>query len=333
MAAAAVSENPSMEWIPRLLSRAYNKDEFKEINDMNIVEYGKQNRVLNLKSTETTLEEITDEFVHILALQTAVMLSEPKALPLLKQISWQDSESNTDREFSYIASILCMMSFYVLRRSMRILENINLITKGPDINLIFYKRIDETMFMVSKKIELKSAKGNRCNGSTTGKLDVNQPLLFCKRPSDTEDPNAYEIRYGQYYEAMYVSPSELFQDRTPRTPLLFERLKPLAQTIAQPITLEHKQNDEWIDRFSIAAVYRIAHKDLHLISWQDDLTRDIFLHATDGIETIEQLHALREKVLAERDATAEVVQVRPVFHEFLEFIASRKKGKVSSKKK
>ena len=82
----------------------------------------------------------------------------------------------------------------------------------PDINCIFDGDIQ-----VTHKIELKSSKTNVMPGSTIGKLDINQPLIFCNRTT-------YEVQCGQYHTAMGDSDIDLFQDRTPRPSLNFTKL-------------------------------------------------------------------------------------------------------------
>jgi len=49
-------------------------------------------------------------------------------------------------------------------------------------------------------------------GSTIKKLDINQPLIYCLRPSSEEDK--YIIKCSQYHTAMGDSKFDLFQDRT-----------------------------------------------------------------------------------------------------------------------
>ena len=48
-------------------------------------------------------------------------------------------------------------------------------------------------------------------GSTIRKLDINQPLIYCLRPNNTE--GIYKIRYSQYHSAMGESDLDTFQNQ------------------------------------------------------------------------------------------------------------------------
>ena len=72
------------------------------------------------------------------------------------------------------------------------------------------------------KIELKSSKSKTMPGSTIKKLDINQPLIYCLRPSPLSEE--YIVRCSQYHNAMGESDTELFQDRTPRPFISFEKM-------------------------------------------------------------------------------------------------------------
>ena len=113
----------------------------------------------------------------------------------------------------------------------------------PDINCIFSKN-GKTIKVQKNKIELKSSKSHVMPGSTIGKLDINQPLIYCYRPINADA--LYEIRYGQYHTAMGESDIDLFQDRTPRPQLNFTKLFPSSQI---DVIYSNKKKDAWISHY------------------------------------------------------------------------------------
>ena len=118
-------------------------------------------------------------------------------------------------------------------------------------------------------------------GSTIGKLDVNQPLIFCNRKT-------YEVRCGQYHTAMGGTDIDLFQDRTPRPSLNFTKLS------THPLEYTVKEKDAWISHYGKCAVNRLNRSVQP--SWQDTLTKSILYEALQHIETLEELQQLRESV-------------------------------------
>ena len=130
----------------------------------------------------------------------------------LQQCKWTDGESNTDTDFSELAC-KCAEDAWVSIKPHYQLNMITMTASIPDINCVFSKN-GKTIKVLKNKIELKSSKSNVMPGSTIGKLDINQPLIYCYRPKNADTP--YEIRYGQYHTAMGESDIDLFQDRTPR---------------------------------------------------------------------------------------------------------------------
>jgi len=158
----------------------------------------------------------------------------------------------------------------------------------PDINCIFSKN-GKTIKVPKNKIELKSSKNHVMPGSTIGKLDINQPLIYCYRPKNADNP--YEIRYGQYHTAMGESDIDLFQDRTPRPQLNFTKLVPSSQI---DIIYSNKKKDVWISHYGKCAVNRLNRNVSY--SWQDSLTKSILYEALQNIETMEDLIKLRESV-------------------------------------
>lgn len=145
------------------------------------------------------------------------------------------------------------------------------------------------MHLSKNKIELKSSKTYLIPGSTIGKLDINQPLIYCHRPINNE--KIFEIRYGQYFNAMGDTDIDLFQDRTPRPSLNFTKL---FTTNHPTIYYIDNKKDEWVSHYGVCAVNRLKRKVTS--SWQDHLTKCIIYESLKNINTIEELNALRESV-------------------------------------
>ena len=206
----------------------------------------------------------------------------------LKQCKWSDGESNTDTEFSELACKCAEEAWKYVKQQYPLLDVITMTALIPDINCTFSKN-GKTVKVPKNKIELKSSKSHVMIGSTIGKLDINQPLIYCYRPKNADNP--YEIRYGQYHTAMGESDIDLFQDRTPRPQLNFTKLFPSSQ---MEIIYSNKKKDTWISHYGKCAVNRLNHSVTY--SWQDSLTKSILYEALQNIETMEDLIKLRESV-------------------------------------
>ena len=244
----------------------------------------------------TTLSEIIDEDIKCLkdlnykllleiAAETTGKLSEKQ--DQLQKCKWTDGESNTDTDFSKLAC-KCAEEAWI---SIKLNYQLNMITMTasiPDINCVFSKN-GKIIKVLKNKIELKSSKSNVMPGSTIGKLDINQPLIYCYRPKNADTP--YEIRYGQYHTAMGESDIDLFQDRTPRPQLNFTKLFPSSQI---DVIYSNKKKDAWISHYGKCAVNRLNRNVSY--SWQDTLTKSILYEALQNIETMDDLIKLRESV-------------------------------------
>jgi hypothetical protein len=170
----------------------------------------------------------------------------------------------------------------------------------PDINCIFQKN-EKIIKVLKNKIEFKSSKSYIIPGSTIGKLDINQPLIYCHGPKNPVNSKnlrnpknedvLYEIRYGQYHMAMGESDIDLFQDRTPRPKLNFTKLFPSSQI---EIVYSDKNKDAWISHYGKCAVNRLNNNVNY--SWQDLLTKSIIYNALQNIKTMDDLIKLRESV-------------------------------------
>jgi hypothetical protein len=206
----------------------------------------------------------------------------------LQQCKWTDGESNTDTDFSELACKCAEDSWILIKQNQYPdLTNITMVALIPDVNCVFSKN-GKIIDIPKNKIELKSSTNYIMPGSTIGKLDINQPLIYCYRPKNSNEP--YETRYGQYHTAMGESDIDLFQDRTPRPKLNFTKL--LISSSSPHYSI--KKKDDWISHYGKCAVYRLINKVSY--SWQDDLTKSILHEALQNIETIEDLNKLRESV-------------------------------------
>lgn len=221
-----------------------------------------------------------------IAAETARKLSEKQEQ--LQQCKWADGESNTDTDYSELACKCAEETWICIKQHYPLLNMITMTATIPDINCVFSKN-GKTIEGIKSKIELKSSKSHIMPGSTIGKLDINQPLIYCYRPKNAD--TSYEIRYGQYHTAMGESDIDLFQDRTPRPYLNFTKLYPSSQ---MDVNYSNKKKDEWISHYAICAVNRLRSNTSY--SWQDTLTKRIAYEFIKNIETMEDVYKLRESV-------------------------------------
>ena len=221
-----------------------------------------------------------------IAVETTDKLNEKQEQ--LQQCKWTDGESNTDTDFSKLACKCAEEAWIIVKQRYSLLNIIEMTASIPDINCTFSKN-GKHIKVTKNKIELKSSKGIKLPGSTISDLDINQPLIYCLRPKKADSP--YQIRCGQYHTAMGESELDLFQDRTPRPPLNFNKLFPSSQ---KEISYVDKKKDDWILRYGNCAVNRLNCNVNY--SWQDKLTKSIIFEALQNIESIEDLHRLRESV-------------------------------------
>ena len=228
------------------------------------------------------------ELLLKVASSTAKLLNEKQQQ--LQQIKWTDGESNTDTEFSALACKCAEECWLTIKQTDENLQVIDMAALVPDINCIFSSNQQTLLKM---KIELKSSKNVTMPGSTIGKLDINQPLIYCLRPK-VPGEGQYEIRYGQYHTAMGESDFDLFQDRTPRPAVNFNKLH-LANANANIVYTE-KKKDDWIPHYGKCAINRINKDKKINSSWQDTLTKSILFEALQHIHSLEDLERLKESV-------------------------------------
>lgn len=234
------------------------------------------------------LNDLNCRLLLEIAAITAGKLSEKQEQ--LQQCKWIDGESNTDTDFSELACKCAEEAWICVKRHYPLLDMITMTASIPDINCTFSKN-GTPIKILKNKIELKSSKSHVMPGSTIGKLDINQPLIYCYRPKNGF--NLYEIRYGQYHTAMGESNFDLFQDRTPRPQLNFTKLFPSSQ---MEIIYSNKKKDAWISHYGKCAINRLNPNHNVGYSWQDSLTKSILYEALQNIETIDDLIRLRESV-------------------------------------
>lgn len=206
---------------------------------------------------------------QILELAQAIAASLNDKQEALHTCKWADGESNTDTDFSNLA---CTIASEVWSSD----AGITLKATAPDINLTFTFPNGKTQ---KAKIELKSSKSATMPGSTIGKLDINQPLIFCLRGA------TYKLRAALYHQAMGESSYDLFQDRTPRPQINFNKMP------TDTAEYVEKEKSAWVEHYAECAIKRLEGAPNK--SWQDDLTRaiiDQYLKSTDAA-TIEKRKA------------------------------------------
>ena len=160
--------------------------------------------------------DINDNNIYELAIITSRLIN--NKIDELGKIEWTNGESNLDSGYSKLACNCCEEAWneYILKY--KEFRRIRIKCTIPDINIIF--EYPDKKKTIEKKIELKSSKNSKMPGSTIRKLDVNQPLIYCLR---SENPLKFETRCSLYHQAMGESDLELFQDRSPRPCINFEK--------------------------------------------------------------------------------------------------------------
>jgi hypothetical protein len=181
----------------------------------------------------------------------------------LLSIKWKDGESNTDTEFSKLSCLCCIDAWNDIKKEYPDYMNLSLECIHPDINIVF---LQDTKHVASGKIELKSTKGKgTIRGSTIRSVDVNQPVIFCKR---NESKKTFEFRYCQYNDFIVKTNTDTYQDRSPRPLVNFNMMNDI-NTASKYV---HKEKEDYIAHFAQCANSRIKNK---CKSWQDILTKQI----------------------------------------------------------
>jgi hypothetical protein len=218
--------------------------------------------LLNPKMQLPTTNLIKDVIMP-LAQKTTQLLSQKTQI--LMQIKWTEGEANTDTEYSKLACETCEEAWIQIQPSYPQYQQVTLKATHPDINLTF---LENTAIVAKAKIELKSTKSKNgfMPGSTIGKLDMNEPVIFCLR-NDTN--TIFNFRYAQYYNCIGESSYDMFQDRTPRPAINFHKMA----TPDTPLPYVEKEKGVWIPHYAECALRRIQEPKYK--SWQDDLVKEI----------------------------------------------------------
>jgi hypothetical protein len=203
----------------------------------------------------------SNQIIYELGIETTKIMSEKQHE--LHHINWTNGESNLDTEYSKLACICCEEAWSKMQIKYIEIREVEIKCTIPDINITFTYSDKHT---TQHKIELKSSKSKKMPGSTIKKLDINQPLIYCLRPSNTFEP--YELKCAQYHSAMGESDTELFQDRTPRPTINFEKMN-------DTLPFHIKYKDYWIEHYAKCALKRIEETTLCQTSWQDDMIKII----------------------------------------------------------
>lgn len=230
---------------------------------------------------------INDEFMIKLTQITAQILENEQNK--LREIKWTNGESNLDTEYSLLASDCCKKAFIKLKKNNKNLKRIKLDVNIPDLICVFSNNKNE---QIIKKIELKSSKTKIMLGSTIGKLNINQPFIFCLRPRN--NTNKYKIRYSQYGLAMGESNIDRFQDRTPRPIINFDKMIQTNETL----NYIHIDQKDWVNHYAECAVLRTKNRRCKT-SWQDDLVNKIIeITKNDFIKntTIDEFRELKRNI-------------------------------------
>jgi hypothetical protein len=206
------------------------------------------------------MQKIREKIIYELCIETTKILNNSQAQ--LRNIKWTDGEANIDTEYSELACNCCRTAWELMKTKYPIYKTDEIICKIPDINI--------EIFNQKYKIELKSSKSKKMTGSTIKKLDINQPLIYCLRPSDmsNNENGLYQLRCSQYHVAMGESNIDLFQDRTPRPFINFEKMN----EVDNIIPYEEKDKNIWVEHYAKCALNRIVDKSCQN-SWQDDMVK------------------------------------------------------------
>lgn len=210
--------------------------------------------------------EVPDSIVYELARGTAELLSFKQ--DELLRIKWTDSESNLDSGYSKLAGDCCIEYWGILIQEYPQYADINIACNGPDIKITFMFSLGRIQ---NNKIELKSSKSRTMPGSTIRTLDINQPLIYCLRPTKKNNSELFRFKCGLYHTAMIESDIELCQDRSPRPTLDFDKMLELHMILH----FEKKDKRCWVTHYAACALNRIYENVSCIKSWQDDMFRKI----------------------------------------------------------
>jgi hypothetical protein len=250
------------------------------------------NKINTLVRETKSIIYITNPIIYELGIETTKLLSTKQKE--LHNIRWNYGESNIDTEYSQLACNCCEKSWIYIQNKYPEYENVHIKCNIPDINITF---IYPTNTTTSHKIELKSSKNTKMPGSTIKNLDINQILIYCLRPihpkiqskqknntnnytnrtenitntNNYTNNNIYQFKCSQYFSAMGDNNIELFQDRTPRPIINFDKMN----TINNIKPYVKKNKNDWIDHYARCSLKRIDSTSTCKYSWQDDMIQTI----------------------------------------------------------
>lgn len=217
--------------------------------------------MLRHKDKQSTMHR---RLVYELCIETTKLLN--KNQYGLANITWRNGEANIDTGFSKLACYCCTKAWEAMKEKYPQHNSIGITCGSPDVNITFTHPGGREE---RHKMELKSSTSTRMPGSTIRKLDVNQPLIYCLRPKT--NTGTYRVRCSQYHHAMGETNTDLFQDRTPRPVVDFEKMKDFENVDI----FECKEKDAWIDHYAKCALNRIDDAHTCQKSWQDNLVQKI----------------------------------------------------------
>jgi hypothetical protein len=220
---------------------------------------------------QITPHNVSECVVYELCIETTKILKGKQ--DALKNIKWTNGEANIDTEYSELACQCCTLAWETIKQKSPKYSGICITCEIPDINITFSFPDGRNE---KHKIELKSSKSTKMPGSTIKNLNINQPLIYCLRPTNNSD--AYKIRCSQYHSAMGDSNIDLFQDRTPRPFINFERMSDIDDNIS---SFQSKDKHCWIMHYAKCAINRIDGTHSIQKSWQDDMVKIMKKHFID----------------------------------------------------
>jgi len=205
---------------------------------------------------------VTKPIVYELGIETTKLISGMQ--DTLRGIIWNDGEANIDTEYSDLACKCCMAAWGTIQERYPQYNQTAISCVKPDINITFTYPEGTTL---KEKIELKSSKSKKMPGSTIQKLDINQSLIYCLRPSVPLE--LYKFRCSQYYSAMGGTETDLFQDRTPRPVINFD----IMRGVDDIAPFSEKDKGDWVRHYAKCGLHRIDGSTVCRPSWQDDMVK------------------------------------------------------------
>ena len=177
---------------------------------------------------------ISPKTIYNLAINTTlILIAKQKEL---SKVKWSDGEANLDSDYSNLACLCCEEAWKKMQRNNLNFAKITIKCSSPDISIRFTYQNKTT---TNHEIELKSSKGSSMSGCSIGKLNINKPLIWCRRPSPKNKRlKKYELRCSQYHHAFRKREVDLFVSRTPRRSIYFHDMSDIDHPL--PFSIENK---------------------------------------------------------------------------------------------